>query len=601
MSSDPADEPLLEVLAQVVEGCRGMGRPELAEQLAVAATRLRRPATVVCVVGEYKQGKSRLVDALVGQEVCPVDDDLATATVTVVGHGDAPRVVVHRREDGETIVEEVPPDDAARYIVEPEDGVPLADLVEIAVSSQFLARGVVVVDTPGVNAFRRGDDRAVLDFLRYADGLVLVTDAAMELSPLELRFLAEARTVCPTVVVALTKIDLHPEWRRIEALDRSHLADLDLSEALVPVSAALRTGSDADAATVGIESGFDVFLTALDHRIVGPVRELARSRALDELSLVTGELRSVEHARLAAAEDPAAAESILGELRRNRDAIGRLRAAGSGWHVVLNDGFADVRSELDYRLRTAIRDRNQAVDRLLSDADPDDVWEEVLEDLKAFLTDLATESFDSIRTSTVMIEQRLVEVLAVELPEEPLGVTGEVDLAAIWSSQRADRSRGEGTGSLWNGLSVLRGGYSGMLMLGMLAQVVGIPVLGPVSIGAGVLFGMKQHRDERQRQVERRRQQARVVVRQLLDQAQFELSTRCNRAVQDSHRALRDHYAGRIRDLSAMYASTVRSLEQARDADQDRRAELVASARRRLEEIDQLVAAVDAVRAGIAP
>ena len=46
--------------------------------------RLRRPATVVCVVGEFKQGKSSLVNALLGQAVCPVDDDLATSAITLV-------------------------------------------------------------------------------------------------------------------------------------------------------------------------------------------------------------------------------------------------------------------------------------------------------------------------------------------------------------------------------------------------------------------------------------------------------------------------------------------------------------------------------------
>jgi ribosome biogenesis GTPase A len=39
------------------------------------AERLARTETVVCVVGEFKKGKSALINALLGSPVCPVDDD----------------------------------------------------------------------------------------------------------------------------------------------------------------------------------------------------------------------------------------------------------------------------------------------------------------------------------------------------------------------------------------------------------------------------------------------------------------------------------------------------------------------------------------------
>ena len=45
----------------------------------------------VLVVGEFKQGKSQLVNALVNAPVCPVDDDIATAVPTVVRHAETTR------------------------------------------------------------------------------------------------------------------------------------------------------------------------------------------------------------------------------------------------------------------------------------------------------------------------------------------------------------------------------------------------------------------------------------------------------------------------------------------------------------------------------
>ena len=48
-------------------------------------------APIVCVVGEFKQGKSSLVNGLLGQAICPVDDDLATSAITLVRYGERGR------------------------------------------------------------------------------------------------------------------------------------------------------------------------------------------------------------------------------------------------------------------------------------------------------------------------------------------------------------------------------------------------------------------------------------------------------------------------------------------------------------------------------
>ena len=53
--------------------------------------RAQDPSVRVLVVGEPKQGKSSLVNALVGAPVCAVRDDVATVVPTVVRDGSAAR------------------------------------------------------------------------------------------------------------------------------------------------------------------------------------------------------------------------------------------------------------------------------------------------------------------------------------------------------------------------------------------------------------------------------------------------------------------------------------------------------------------------------
>ena len=90
-----------------------LDRPDLVERVSAAAARLQRPATIVAVVGEFKQGKSSLVNGLLGQAVCPVDDDLATSAITVVRYGEQPGAVLRSKDapvtNDEPVVQQAPP------------------------------------------------------------------------------------------------------------------------------------------------------------------------------------------------------------------------------------------------------------------------------------------------------------------------------------------------------------------------------------------------------------------------------------------------------------------------------------------------------------
>jgi ribosome biogenesis GTPase A len=124
------------------------GRADLAERLAAAGERLEDQRVTVVVLGEFKAGKSSLVNAIVGADVCPVDVDLATAVSTIVEHAPEPSARVARRGDDGTIMsEDVDPLTAAASIRADEP-----DLVGVSIGlpRRLLAEGLVIIDTPGV-------------------------------------------------------------------------------------------------------------------------------------------------------------------------------------------------------------------------------------------------------------------------------------------------------------------------------------------------------------------------------------------------------------------------------------------------------------------
>ena len=69
-------------------------RGDLGARLEKTMQRLAEPGVRVLVVGEFKQGKSLLVNALINADVCPVDDDVATAVPTIVRHGEESATLV---------------------------------------------------------------------------------------------------------------------------------------------------------------------------------------------------------------------------------------------------------------------------------------------------------------------------------------------------------------------------------------------------------------------------------------------------------------------------------------------------------------------------
>ena len=89
-SATPRVRTAVDVVDLGLQAATAYDRPDLHARLATARQRLTDPDIAVLVVGEFKQGKSSLINALLKVPVCPVDDDVATAVPTVVRFGAEP-------------------------------------------------------------------------------------------------------------------------------------------------------------------------------------------------------------------------------------------------------------------------------------------------------------------------------------------------------------------------------------------------------------------------------------------------------------------------------------------------------------------------------
>lgn len=398
----------------------------------------RTPATVV-VAGEFKAGKSSLINAMIGARVLPADP-LATTPVPVrVLSGPelrlAARVRVDADGDGPLLAEQVL--DRARYldVFRDDDDVPDGlDHLEVRLPAPLLELGLQLVDTPSVSAgITSSTAGVVLGEIAAADAILFVTDAGQELTAPQLEFLRIAASLNQArVLVVMSKVDLYPHWRRLLDRNHDHLeAAFGEAPVLFGVSSALRRyavryGDE----TLDVESGLPLLLWYL----VSTVLTEARQRAL------VAAAATLER-RLADAEDSVvSSRRALSSAKERRlvqaqlaAAVQRVQRLEQQWQPKLRlelDRFQlDVDGDLSERLQFVARLMNQTIEV----HDPGQEWPLIESQFNeavnrataahlAFMRERAAAVYASMEEFLGVAAGTLSGGRAVELQERPIAV-----------------------------------------------------------------------------------------------------------------------------------------------------------------------------------
>lgn len=587
-----------QVLQQVGGVLLRRGRDDLAERVHAAASRATRPLTVVCVVGEFKQGKSQLVNALLSRTVCPVDDDLATAVVTVVRHASEPFVDVHLRQEGRPVSRRIEPSELRAWVTEQgnpnnERGV---EQVVIGIDHPVLARGLALVDTPGVGGLGGGAAAATTAFLPYADALLFVTDTSAELSAPELEFLRAARERCPSVVVAASKTDLYPSWRRIVDLNRQHLSTIDAEIDVVPVSAAaaiagLRT-RDAELAR---SSNIPRLQQHLVERVLDRSRDRATRQAIAEVDGIVAHLVAATRQELELLQDPTRLAEATAVYEGAAAHLQTLKGASARWQQVLSDRMSDLSTRVTFRFRSGLRDLGRTMDERIEELATPQEWDELAEQLQRETADLLGGVFGGLDEGVEAVRTELAELLdddlAMTISPDPTPGDDITALAMPAVDRPGEHSTARKVAS--GTVSAMRGAQSGLYVFGFLARVVpaGAAALlfsNPITLVLGAAFAGKQVASVRRTNLLQRRQQARSAVRSFLDDVQFEVSNRLTEMIRERQRGLRDETAARVSELQRTYRDLAAAAKDDASQVYDDQAERVTGLRDEIASLEQL-------------
>ncbi len=203
-------------LLRLADLARELGADPVAEEASELAARVAEGRFYVACVGQFKRGKSTLLNALVGHAVVPTGFVPVTAVPTVIRFGETVHARVRMR-DGSWLEVAIP--DLKEYVTEelnPENkkGV---DGAEVYVPSPLLSSGMCLVDTPGLGSVFTGNTATTQAFIPHIDAALIVVGADPPIAGEELALVEAVGKQVQDLILVINKADRTSDPERAAA------------------------------------------------------------------------------------------------------------------------------------------------------------------------------------------------------------------------------------------------------------------------------------------------------------------------------------------------------------------------------------------------
>lgn len=204
---------LLELMKQIsVLSSKDKRYPKTSEAFNTAFEHLKHPSYDVVVCGEVKKGKSSLLNAIIGQNILPVDTDVATSQVFRISNSEKESFsLVFTDGTIRPIEREQLATFGSQVIVNQNGGVNLGNRIlshiQVNVPVQFLPAHVNLVDTPGLGAVYKSHEWLTQNYVKRAAAVLFVFEASQPMVELERTFINKVLDITPHVMFVMTKID----------------------------------------------------------------------------------------------------------------------------------------------------------------------------------------------------------------------------------------------------------------------------------------------------------------------------------------------------------------------------------------------------------
>ncbi|RLB81163.1 MAG: hypothetical protein DRH24_09490 [Deltaproteobacteria bacterium] len=159
-------QEIVQNLSQINEDSGGKRLNEVSDKLTLEQFNL-------VVMGQFKRGKSTLINALLGAEILPTAIVPLTSIVTIIRYGKESKAEVRYLNDNK---EDIQLSDIPKFVTEkenPKNKLGVKD-VDVFYPSDYLKNGVRIIDTPGVGSVFKHNTDVAYAYLPYVDAGIFI-------------------------------------------------------------------------------------------------------------------------------------------------------------------------------------------------------------------------------------------------------------------------------------------------------------------------------------------------------------------------------------------------------------------------------------------
>lgn len=374
---EDAHGALRSISARIQDAAPEVLSAESNQELVSLSTKFHESQFYLVFLGQFKRGKTTLLNALLGVDLLPTGVLPLTSIVTIVRYG---LEASGRIEflDGRT--QPVPLPEIPNFVTElgnPRNKKRVAQ-VEVTYPAAGLADGLCLVDTPGIGSIFEHNTQISYEFVPQADAAIFIFSPESPLSQVELDFLHHIRAHVEKIFFVLNKADQVNDSERNEILEfarqtiREQMPSGELR--LYPVSARRSLEGRKKCDMDGLEdSNVPQLSRALRQFLAAHKGDLlVRSTCASLRRLIQNELLALELEERARALDAEQLQTRIGTIeetwqaldQRHREAAyilrGEMRAFEARLEKRLNEYVEGEADNLARHLRTVVRQHSRA-------------------------------------------------------------------------------------------------------------------------------------------------------------------------------------------------------------------------------------------------
>lgn len=591
----------------------------LENHLKEAQQHLAEEKIYVVICGEFKQGKSSLINAFIDEtNLFPVAVKITTNLVSTIAYAEQEKITVILGDIGKGQAKQINRAEIPEYVTEQQNkgNSKNAKMLIIESPNPYLKDGLVLVDTPGTGSLNTEHTALTYSFIPNADAILFVSDIQAPLKVEDLNFIKERILPhCQNIIFVVTKIDAIANYQKIIDSNReklSTLLNISLGQVcIIPVSSKakqdylkLKDPEDLE------ESHFPELQSKVWSLVKEKRGQILLLKALTELGKSLVQIKRPLEVEWQSYQQRSQQELDQWEqdIKKTQKQLQDLLQNNAEWQTQLRDGLEVLRIDTQNEFQTGFvklqRQSGKYLDNPTFLNNPDQIASLLESDIDGMMTEVSKKLNAKAANLYGEIEERS------GLNFNPFAATSLDPEHAHFALEAIEiKKSGIGEKALTfgrTGITNLSGiGFAGSILGGILGGVIGTflapgaGTLGGASLGAqiggglgaiaggtrGVVEGIKQV-SQQDRTVAK--QEISKILKQYLEDSQRLCLQTTNKSVKSLEQFMKEELTSQIKRQKESYDKTLQSLQQSRKLTQEQGSERASQLKTPLQKLMQL-------------